>query len=64
MRIVAAYTGKFVPLSRRVWNPVGWMSAMPGSPEIRGNDMAAVTLIRMTAYTQKPDRFVKPVCVF
>ena len=64
MRIVAAYTGKFVPLSRRVWNPVSWMFATSGSPEIRGNDMAAVTLIRMTAYTQKPDGFVKPTGVF
>ena len=40
------------------------MPAMSGSPEIRGNDMAAVTLIRMTAHTEKPDGLVKPARVF
>jgi len=64
MRIMAAYTGEFMPLFRRVWDPVGWMPAMPGSPEIRCNDMPAVTLIRVAAYTQKPDRFVKPARIF
>ena len=43
---------------------MGWVRAMPGSPEIRGNDMAAVTLIRMTAHTEKPDGFVKHAGVF
>ena len=40
------------------------MPAMPGSPKIGGNDMPAVTLIRMTAYTQKPGWLVKPIRVF
>ena len=64
MGIMAACTGKFMSLSGRVWDPVGWMPAMPGSPEIRCNDMPAVTLVRMTADTEQPDGFVKPTGVF
>ena len=43
---------------------MGGMLAMPGPPKIRGNHMAAVTLIRMTAHTEKPDGFVKHAGVF
>ena len=64
MGIMTAYTGKFMPLIRRVGDPVGGMFAMPGSPKIRGNHMPAVTMIGMTAHTQKPDGFVKPARVF
>jgi hypothetical protein len=64
MGIMAAYTGKLMPLIRRVGDPMGGVLAMPGSPKIRGNHMPAVTLIGMTAHTQKPDGFVKPVGVF
>jgi hypothetical protein len=64
MGIMTAYTGKLMPLVRRVGDPMGWMLAMPGPPKIRGNHMSAVTMIGMTAYTQKPDGFVKPAGVF
>jgi hypothetical protein len=37
---------------------------MPGSKKIKCNDMPAVGLDRMAAYTKKPDRSVKPARVF
>ena len=64
MGIMAACTGKFMPLFRRVWDPVGRMFAMAGSPKERCNDMPAVALARMAAHTQKPDRSVKPARIF